>query len=178
MAELTPIPAEHRAIYYDALRAGRAEAERLGVKLLDDRIFIAFHRALYRQMLDLATGQAITAAAGQQPARPRVVALCGSTRFKAEFGWANRVLTLAGYIVVAPGVFGHADGIELTDEQKAALDALHLRKIDMADEVIVVNPGGYIGDSTRAEIAYAKQVGKPVGYLGDVPAEIEEDGRG
>lgn len=52
MSDLTPIPAEHRRAYYDALLAGRAEAQRLGVPLIDDRIFIAFHRALYRPMLD------------------------------------------------------------------------------------------------------------------------------
>lgn len=105
------------------------------------------------------------------PARPRVVALCGSTRFKDDFERVNRALTLGGHIVVAPGVFGHADGIELSEASKTALDALHLRKIDLADEVIVVNPGGYIGDSTRNEIAYAERTGKPVGYL-DGPTAV------
>lgn len=102
-----------------------------------------------------------------QPARPHIVVLCGSTRFKAEFEWINRALTLAGHVVLAPGVFGHADAVPLTDQAKAALDQLHLRKIDLADEVIVVNPGGYIGDSTRNEILYARQMGKPVGYSND-----------
>jgi hypothetical protein len=66
-------------------------------------------------------------------------------------------------IVLAPGVFAHA-GDPITDEQKAALDVLHLAKIDLADRVVVVNPGGYIGDSTRREIHYAHQSGKPVEY--------------
>ena len=92
----------------------------------------------------------------------RIVTLCGSTRFKAEFEAVNRRETLAGRIVLAPGVFGHADGIELSAAEKAALDELHLRKIDLADRVIVVAPGGYIGDSTRREIAYAEAAGKPV----------------
>jgi hypothetical protein len=104
------------------------------------------------------------------PDRPRIVVLCGSTRFKTDFERVNRSLTLAGHIVLAPGVFGHADGIELSAASKDALDALHFRKIDLADEVIVVNPGGYVGDSTRREIAYAEQTGKPVGYLEGVPA--------
>ncbi|OKI47290.1 hypothetical protein [Micromonospora sp. CB01531] len=99
------------------------------------------------------------------PSRTRVVVLCGSTRFKDDFERVNRSLTLGGHIVLAPGVFGHADGIELSEASKEALDELHLRKIDMADEVIVVNPGGYIGDSTRREIAYAEQIGKHVDYL-------------
>ncbi|AYF29281.1 hypothetical protein CSH63_17780 [Micromonospora tulbaghiae] len=97
--------------------------------------------------------------------RPTITVLCGSTRFKAEFEDANRFLTYAGNIVLAPGVFGHADGIDLTDDRKARLDELHLRKIDLADEVLVINPGGYIGESTRAEIAYAEKAGKRVSYV-------------
>ncbi|WP_338068133.1 hypothetical protein [Antribacter gilvus] len=78
----------------------------------------------------------------------------------------NRDLTLAGTIVVAPAEFKHAD--EITDEQKAALGALHLATIDLADRVMVVNPGGYIGESTRREIHYAHKTGKPVEYT-DAP---------
>lgn len=94
---------------------------------------------------------------------PLVVCLCGSTRFRAEIAEANRAATMAGKIVLAPGVFGHA-GDPLTDEDKARLDQLHFQKIDIADEVLVVNPGGYIGDSTRREIDYATRTGKPVAY--------------
>ncbi|MET0844275.1 MAG: hypothetical protein ABWY23_10505, partial [Mycetocola sp.] len=81
--------------------------------------------------------------------RPEIVCICGSIRFVDEMRAANRDLTFAGIIVVAPG---EADEI-IDDEQKAALDALHLRKIDLADRVLVVNPGGYVGESTRREIA-------------------------
>ena len=73
---------------------------------------------------------------------------------------ANRDLTFAGAIVVAPGEVGAV----ITDEQKIALDALHLRKIDLADRVLVVNPGGYVGESTSREIAYARAAGKPVSF--------------
>ena len=90
-----------------------------------------------------------------------VVCLCGSTRFRAEIVEANRLLTLEGHIVLAPGVFGH-DGDPITDDEKAKLDALHLRKIDMAEQVIVIATGGYIGESTRREIVYAESTGKPV----------------
>jgi len=96
--------------------------------------------------------------------RPEIVCICGSTRFADEMREVNRVLTFAGIIVLAPGVFGHATGEPITDEQKAALDALHLRKIDLADRVLVVNPGGYIGESTAREIAYAQAAGKPVSF--------------
>lgn len=101
-------------------------------------------------------------------ARPQIVCLCGSTRFAQEFRAVNRDLTLAGAIVVAPGVFEHT-GDQITAEQKAALGALHLAKIDLADRVLVVNPGGYLGESTRREIRYAHQTGKPVEYT-DAPA--------
>ncbi|WP_238587953.1 hypothetical protein [Rhodococcus sp. 311R] len=73
---------------------------------------------------------------------------------------ANRDLTFAGVIVVAPGEAGEVISVE----QKALLGVLHLRKIDLADRVLVVNPGGYIGESTRREIAYARATGKPVSF--------------
>ena len=102
------------------------------------------------------------------PDRPEIVCICGSTRFVAELRAANRDLTLAGVIVVAPGVFRRAEDDEtaelITDEQKTALGALHLRKIDLADRVLVVNPGGYIGESTSREIAYAHATGKPISF--------------
>ena len=94
------------------------------------------------------------------PDRPDIVCLCGSARFVNEMRTANRDLTFAGVIVVAPG---ESDEV-ITDEQKIALDALHLRKIDLADRVLVVNPGGYVGESTRGEIAYARAHGKPVSF--------------
>lgn len=98
------------------------------------------------------------------PERPRIVTICGSTRFRAQIAEANRMLTLAGYIVLAPGVFGH-DGDEISEAQKEALDDLHFRKIDLADEVYVVNPGGYVGESTRLEISYARRTGKAISRL-------------
>ena len=103
----------------------------------------------------------------------RIITLCGSTRFKEEYEKANRDLTLAGNIVISVGLFGHADKFPLTPEQKAGLDEIHLRKIDLSDEVFVVNPGGYIGNSTMREINYAVLHGKTVRYLitqnGDLP---------
>ena len=102
------------------------------------------------------------------PDRPEIVCLCGSTRFVDEMSAANRDLTFAGAIVVAPGVLQRAEdraaGKVINDEQKTALDALHLRKIDLADRVLVVNPGGYVGESTSREIAYARATGKPISF--------------
>ncbi|MBW4033406.1 MAG: hypothetical protein HIU88_12220 [Acidobacteria bacterium] len=98
------------------------------------------------------------------PERPEIVCICGSTRFIDEMRAANRELTFAGVIVVAPG---EAEEV-VTDEQKTALDALHLRKINLADRVLVVNPGRYLGDSTRREIAYSHATGKPVSFTDPV----------
>lgn len=99
------------------------------------------------------------------PDRPEIVCICGSTRFAEEMLAANHDLTFAGVIVVAPGVFSHSEPeMSITDQQKAALGALHRHKIDLADRVLVINPGGYIGESTTREIAYARAAGKPVEF--------------
>lgn len=94
-----------------------------------------------------------------------IAVICGSTKNRKQMTELNKKLTLEGKIVLAPGVFAH-DGDEITDEQKIKLDALHLEKIDLADEVhvVVVAPGGYIGLSTSAEIEYAKMTGKPITF--------------
>lgn len=96
-----------------------------------------------------------------------VVTICGSTRFRAEMAEANHQLTLAGHIVLAPGVFAHAEDpayehAPLAEKQKEQLDAMHLDKIDASSWVYVVNVGGYIGESTRREIEYARLTGKEV----------------
>lgn len=101
---------------------------------------------------------------------PKIVTICGSTRFRSEMADANRRLTLAGYVVLAPGVFAH-DGDEITEAQKDALDELHFRKIDLADEIYVVNPGGYVGESTRLEISYARRTGKTIRRLIEQPED-------
>jgi hypothetical protein len=100
--------------------------------------------------------------------RPKVVCLCGSTRFMETFfsaGWAE---TLQGRIVISVGVCAHAEdhgGEALGEDVKEMLDELHKRKIDLADEILVLNVGGYIGKSTSGEIAYAHDHGIPVRYL-------------
>jgi hypothetical protein len=96
----------------------------------------------------------------------KIITLCGSTRFREEFYEAQKQLTLQGNIVISVGLFGHSGDNEVwTDKTKEMLDDMHLRKIDLADEVFVINPGGYIGESTRREIEYASKTGKTVKYL-------------
>lgn len=96
----------------------------------------------------------------------KVITLCGSTRFKEEFMQAQKNLTLQGNIVISVGLFGHSGDNEVfTDGVKEMLDDMHKRKIDIADEIFVINVDGYIGSSTRSEIEYAHSTGKTVRYL-------------
>ncbi len=103
----------------------------------------------------------------------KVITLCGSTRFKDAFLEVQKRLTLEGNIVISVGLFGHSGDDEVWDgmdegtlsKTKEMLDDMHKRKIDMADEIFVINVGGYIGTSTRSEIEYAKATGKGVRYL-------------
>ena len=98
--------------------------------------------------------------------RRPVVTICGSTRFEQEIIEARKQWTLRGYIVLGPELFGHgSDSMRVDDELKQKLDQLHRDKIEMADIVYVVNPGGYIGTSTLAEIKYAISLGKDIQYM-------------
>jgi hypothetical protein len=98
--------------------------------------------------------------------RYKIITLCGSTRFKDEFIAEQKRLTLEGNIVISVGLFGHSGDEEVWIEKtKVMLDDMHKRKIDLADEIFVVNPGGYIGSSTRSEIEYAEKTNKPVIYM-------------
>lgn len=111
----------------------------------------------------------------------KVVTLCGSTRFKEEFMKAQKDLTLQGNIVISVGLFGHSGDSEVWENMdegvltktKEMLDDMHKRKIDMSDEIFVINVGGYIGDSTKSEIKYAQETGKTVNYL----ENAEEDNK-
>jgi len=106
------------------------------------------------------------------PVKPKIVCLCGSTKFTDAFTRAQLEETLAGKIVLTIGcnmksdveIFGRLSPEEFNDI-KVRLDELHKRKIDLADEVLVLNVGGYIGESTASEIAYTQKLGKPIRYL-------------
>lgn len=103
----------------------------------------------------------------------KVITLCGSTRFKDAFLEAQKRLTLEENIVISVGLFGHSGDSEVWENMdegtltktKELLDDMHKRKIDMADEIFVINVGGYIGSSTKSEIEYAIATGKEVKYL-------------
>lgn len=103
----------------------------------------------------------------------KVITLCGSTKFKDEFLKAQEELTLKGNIVLSVGFFsqsGNKNFWENMNEEeriktKEMLDDIHKRKIDMSDEIFVINVGGYIGESTKSEIEYANEHGKVIKYL-------------
>jgi hypothetical protein len=96
---------------------------------------------------------------------PTIITLCGSTKFRDEFHAANARLTRDGRIVLSVGFFMHSEETPISDEQKKALDQLHFRKIDASDGIYVVNVGGYVGQSTAREIAYAVATHKDIAWL-------------
>ena len=106
----------------------------------------------------------------------KVKTLCGSTRFKEQFMQTQKELTLKGNIVISVGLFGHSGDQEVWENMdegtltktKEMLDDMHKRKIDMSDEIFVINVNGYIGKSTKSEIEYAKATGKKIKYLEDI----------
>ncbi len=138
----------------------------------------------------------------EQYARPVIVCLCGSTKFRDAFEKANYDETMAGKIVLSVGFFGRlarqrvvvdgcmgptetevlvalsGEGVGCTTEQKTRLDVLHKEKINLADEVLVLNVGGYVGDSTRSEVLHAHKTGKIITWLEphNIPQELTHIG--
>ncbi len=99
-----------------------------------------------------------------QPAR--TITLCGSTRFRRAFETWDLLLTLQGYIVYSIPFCGHAEeGVDHPRAEKAQLEAVHMLKILNSDEIFVLDVGGYIGESTERDIAFAKLLGKKIRYL-------------
>ena len=94
----------------------------------------------------------------------KIVCLCGSTKFKEAFEKANREETAKGNIVLTVAMFGHLEGLDMNSEEKKTFDAVHYDKIELADEILVLNIDGYIGESTKKEIEYAKSSNKTIRY--------------
>ena len=98
----------------------------------------------------------------------KIITLCGSIKFKDEFTGIQEKLTLDGNIVLTPNFFNNIKKEEIDLETKKMLDEMHKQKIDMSDEIYVINVGGYIGESTKNEIEYAKEKGKRISYLENI----------
>lgn len=99
--------------------------------------------------------------------RPKVVCICGSTKFKEHHMGAAQRETLCGHVVLTHGFYHHIDKLPISTAQKARLDELLLYKIDMSDEVLVINVNGYVGESTHRAVDYARVHGKPIRWLED-----------
>ena len=94
-----------------------------------------------------------------------IITLCGSIKFKNEFIKVQERLTLEGNIVLTPNFFYNIKKEQINEKTKKMLDEMHRQKIDMSDEIYVINLGGYIGESTKSEIEYAQEKGKKISYL-------------
>ena len=101
----------------------------------------------------------------QKDKKYNIITLCGSINFKDEFLKVQEKLVLEGNIVFTPNFFNNIKKEEISLETKEMLDKMHKQKIDMSDEIYVINQGGYIGESTKLEIEYAKSKGKKITYL-------------
>ena len=93
----------------------------------------------------------------------KVITLCGSIKFKGEFLTVCQQLTLNGYVVLMPTIFD--DNMQIENDKLAMLKNIHFQRIDMADEIFVINKNGHIGESTKNEIEYAAKSGKKINYL-------------
>jgi hypothetical protein len=116
-----------------------------------------------------------------QTGQAKVITFCGSTRSEAEFAEVNQLLTMEGCVVISLGMYSLPDLPDYdweadSSDLRRRLAELHFQKIRMADEVYIVDPGGYVGESTRREIAYAESLGKPVRYLSRERLARTEDG--
>lgn len=129
-----------------------------------DKTFCAANEDAIDQILSLIVSD------GQTVDRPKIICLCGSSRFVAEMAVIAWGFEKDGYITLGLHLLpeGYTDAkshIAETEGVAERMDALHLKKIDLADKVFIVNKNGYIGESTAREIAYAEKLGKPVIYL-------------
>ena len=88
----------------------------------------------------------------------KAITLCGSMKFKDDFLREQKRLTLEGNIVLTPNMFLLAE--DITEDIKKMLDEMHKRKIDLADEIFVINKNSYVGSSTKSEIEYAQNLWK------------------
>ena len=95
----------------------------------------------------------------------KIITLCGSIKFKDEFMKVQEKLTLEGNIVLTPNFFNNIKKEDIDEKTKEMLDEMHKQKIDISDEIYVINVSGYIGESTKSEIEYAKSKGKKIYYL-------------
>ena len=94
----------------------------------------------------------------------KIITLCGSSRFKDDILNTYKKLTLQDNIVLFDAIFNQNE-LNLNDNEKQLIDKNHKQKILMSDEIFVINKNGYIGNSTKSEIEFAKKLNKPIKYM-------------
>lgn len=105
-----------------------------------------------------------------------IITLCGSSKFKQTFHEIEAKLCLEGNIVLSMNLFGHADNLDVfKPKTKSMLDDIHRQKIIMSDKIFVINVGGYIGESTKSEIEFAKRYNIAVEYLEDPESSRKDE---
>lgn len=104
--------------------------------------------------------------------KAKVICLCGSTRFTDIMLVHQWELTKQGFVVLSwcalpDWYFQEGKKTHVGDQEgvREIVDEVHLRKIDLSDEVFILNVNGYIGESTRNELNYAKSKGKAIRFL-------------
>jgi hypothetical protein len=114
----------------------------------------------------------------------KVICLCGSTRFTEVMLIKQWELTKQGHVVLSwcalpDSYLNGKERSHIGDQEgvKEVVDEVHLRKIDLCDEVLVINVGGYIGMSTQKEIEYATAIGRPVLYLEALTEGMQDEER-
>lgn len=90
----------------------------------------------------------------------RTITVCGSTKFKREYEWLHKELLFKNWLVYSVGCYGHRDDDPRIEQVKDQLDAIHIMKIAKSDAVFIINPKGYIGESTRRELSAADELEK------------------
>lgn len=98
----------------------------------------------------------------------KIIAVCGSYKFRKEMAEVAEIMTLAGNCVLTPNELTRNSKDDYTEEEARMIDLMHKEKIRLSDAIIVVNVGGYVGKSTQSEIIFAKKLNKEIMYYTDL----------
>ena len=104
----------------------------------------------------------------------KIVTICGSVRFKEDMMKIRDSLMPDVWVMLPENMEMDIQKIDM--DVKSKMDDLHLKKIELADEVIIINIDGYIGQSTALEMHYAKSLGKPMKFLQGLPENMKVSG--
>lgn len=98
----------------------------------------------------------------------KIITVCGSYQFKKEMTEITEKMALKGNCMLTPIELTKSDKEAYTEEEAFMLDQMHKEKIKLSDAILVVNVNGYIGNSTKSEIAFAKLQNKEIMYYTDL----------